>query len=91
MDDAVQLDHFLDFPADRLRAILDAAKAALAPAEPSYLYNIACAYAMKKNTKLSVKWLKKAIDKHPEYKKEAQEDPNFGPIKNTSEFKKAIK
>lgn len=61
-----------------------------APDEPSFLYNIACAYARKGDKPESIKWLEKAIVRYPAFKNSAKSDPDFVNIKDSEEFKKLV-
>jgi tetratricopeptide (TPR) repeat protein len=59
--------------------------------EPTYFYNLACAYARKGDAYSAAKWLKKAIELDPSLRGDALKEKDFDSIRDTNYFKDAIK
>ena len=55
------------------------------------VYNKACAYALKGDRELALKFLKEEVDRYPERKQEAQEDNDFKSLWDDEDFKKIVK
>jgi tetratricopeptide (TPR) repeat protein len=49
-------------------------------------YNLACAYSLLNKPQLALKYLKKAFEYEPHFRKMASEDEGFAPLKDNPEF-----
>jgi tetratricopeptide (TPR) repeat protein len=57
-----------------------------APEEPSPYYNIACTYALERNEKESIDWLRKAIKRYQAFREQTKKDKDFENISKNKAF-----